>query len=393
MPGASPELLEQARELLQWLIQHHIQAEQQYIWYILLSIPIGILFFLVLTRREQAAHLSSIWDKLRFFFSPFAPESFLVVLDSYGWHVGYDTQVIPGKKYYIIRFRGKEYRMLDDPWKWAIPSSLLDMKGPPGIPSPFGLVARLIVAWMLALIFATYAFSQTAYISYFAYHIPPTWIDVLSVVWFGMVLAWFLRNVLELHRSTGLVLELWVIPPTNIVIPVTAGTRTLKEWKELLLRSAASTEAEKCEACKKLAEKLEGIEDEEAAAQLIAMARDAEIWRMRYAELEEQLDKHVEAAEAAALRAGQPAPMGGPRLWRWMPILVIGAILVALVAVFIALQPSVHSVAHNATTTTTSIASATPAQPPPPSHATSTPTATPAPPPPPPTNTTVVRHG
>ena len=389
MPGeASPELLEQARELLQWLIQHHIEAEQQYVWYILLSIPIGILFFLVLTRREQAAHLQTLWDKLRFFFSPFAPESFVIVLDSYGWHVGYDVEVIPGKKYNVIRFAGKEYRMLDDPRRWAEPLSLLDMKAPPGIPSPFGLVARLVVSWMLALIFATYAFSQTAYISYFAYHINPTWIDVLSVVWFGVVLAWFIRNVLELHRSTGMGIELWVIPPTNIVIPATPGPQTLKEWKDLLLRSLRSTEAEKCEAIEKLAKKLEGVEDEEAAAQIIAMARDAIIWRQRYAELEEQLDKHVEAAEAAALRAGQPAPVGGPRLWRWMPWIVVGAILLALVAVFIALQPSVHSVAHNATTTTTYTHAVGPATPPPPPSHPATPAPQPATPPPPPGNTT-----
>ena len=370
----SPELIQQARELLQLLIRYHIQSEQQYIWYILLSVPVGMLFFLVLTYREQAAHLSSIWDKLRFFFSPYAPESFLVVLDSYGWHVGYHVQLIPGKRYYIIRFKGKEYRVLDDPLKWAVPSSLLDMKGPSGVPSPFGLVARLIVAWMIVLIASTYAFTQTAYISFFAYGIEPTWIDVLSVAWFTAILAWFLRNTLELHRSTGLVLELWTIPPTNIALPAATGPRSLREWKELLARSIDKAATEKGEACKKLAEKLEGIEDEEAAAQLVAMARDAEIWRMRYAELEEQLDKHVEAAEAAALRAGQPTR----GFYRLMPWIMIAAILLAVIAVVIALQPSIHPVYN-----TTTAPGYTPAHPPPPTH--STPSITPAHPPPPPT--------
>ncbi len=380
-------------ELLARLWEEHVAREPQFLLYTLLAIPIALLVFTALTLGRRA-HLRGLADLIRFFFAPFAPRLFVVVMDAYGWRVGYDEEVsVEGVRgAYLLRIGpgSRVYRCLEDPLAYAEPVSLLDMKAPPGLPSPFGLVPRLIVAWIVAVMLSAIAFSQTAYITLVAFHAPPTWVDVATTLGFILTLAWYVRVVLDAVAATGLMLYAVEAPPAGPLIPIASRPEKLVEWIRLLRESV-----EKSDACKRLEElaKRYGL-DKASLETLLAKAVDAEHWRRRVAALEEELDMHIAAAEAAALRAAPLPRRGlGEALRRAAPLLLAAA----LIAAALALQPSIKPI-HTATTPTpaqpppppipTAQVTAKPAQPPPPPYGeAATPTATPAPPPPPPNTT------
>ena len=369
----------QPGEWLRWLLEQHFSREPQYLLYSLLSIPLGLLVFLALAWGRRA-HLRSMFDAVRFFFAPFAPRLFVVVMDVYGWRVGYDDQVrVEGVKgAYLLRLGPRIYRCPEDPLSYAEPVSLLDMKAPPGLPSPFGLVPRLVLAWIAALILSAYAFSQTAYLTLAAFRAPPTWVDVATTIVFAFSLTWYIRVVLDAVSATGLMLYAVEAPPSGPLIPIATRPEKLVEWVRLVSRSIECG----CEKLEKMAERL-GL-DRASLETLLAKAVDAEHWQRRVAALEEQLDRHIEAAEAAALRGASRLVGRARSLDRLAVILVAVAAVLALLAL---LQPSIqpiHAVQQGVQTVT-------PAPPPPPPTATAAPpvhgavhTATPAQPPPPP---------
>lgn len=376
------DLLRSVQEVYMLLVERHLHREPSIALYSLFSVPVGLLVFIALTWRYPG-HLRTLRSIVAFFFSPKPPEWFIEVVDIYGhWHA-YKLDVIPGKKYWILKLEGKEYRILGDPRRFAVPVPLLDMKSMrPGVPSPFGYLSRLLTAWLFAIALAAYGWSYTAYVSLFTYHIPPTWIDVLTTVEFAMLLIWLLVMLTRITGSTGMGLWLVELPASGLLIPAMPAPDHLVEWRELLAASLGSEECKINDMCQKVLNSLENIAPEKAAEIIMSMAEDAINWRYRYSALEQQIEKHIEAAVAVAQRSQEPRD----RLSRsWLALLAIGAIAVA--AFIIALQPSVHKVPNSTiTVTTTAMSSIKAAQPPePPAEASVTvTTVTPAKPPEPP---------
>ena len=116
-----------------------------------------------------------------------------------------------------------------------------------------------------------------------------------------------------MSSAAGQALWLVQLVPSNIVIPAVPSINMLAEWKELLARSAgeAGLSREEIEVVEELARQLKV--DKRAAQAILAKAIDAERWRYKYAELEENIDKHIESAEALALRL--PQMVSAPRRW------------------------------------------------------------------------------
>ena len=384
--GHVADILQQAEEIYNILLELHFEREKDWMFIAIAALPIGFTVYMILIYRYRA-HLKSLFDMFWFFVSPRPPDMFIVLLDVHGLNIDYRAEIYPGSESFVLRAKGKEYIVLDDPMKYATPASVWDMRGPPGSgPSPFSVGIRATIGWLFALLIAAAAWSQTAYITLFAFEASPTWIDVLTSMIFAITAIWAIRNLLELDRSTGLMLTLVQQPPGNIVVPYPTP-RSLVEWSRLLTTSTLKTLNEFSETCEKAIEVLKrdiGKDvDEWSAAAIIARATDSVNFREKLAYLEEEVDKQVEASEAQLLRA----PEGTGRLARYTHIIAIIAIVFALAAVWLSLgidvtEPVNETIPFNDTVpqpVNVNVTEATPA--PPAEIPTAQPTVTPAQPP------------
>ena len=282
----SAEVLQQAEEIYRILVERHLASEPQTALYSLLAIPVGLLVFILLTWRYPG-HLRSLWDRVWFFFQPYPPPWFVEVIDVYGVHHSFDLDLLPGRRYWVIRVRGREYRVLGDPRRFAVPVGLIDMKSSrPGVPSPFGYVSRLLLAWMIVLVLAATGWAYTAYQSMEAYRIPPTWIDVFTSIVFAVVVIWFVLSILRFGGESGMALWLVELPGSGLVVPAMPGPDRVAEWRNLLAESLGEAKCELGEKCRRLLEALRDKAPENAAEIVLAKAVDAEHWRKRYAALE-----------------------------------------------------------------------------------------------------------
>jgi len=204
----SEELLKQ---ILNYLWQQHLVNEQQYLYFILLSPLIALLTFIMLWGKHRA-HCLTLLDALAFFFAPRGPYKMLVFKDLLGNRLLiYDYRVVKGERGYTIQAGPYMIKTSDDPEAYAEPVSLLDARGPPGIPSPFGLWVRQLVASYLMIALVTVAFANTMWITMSVYaptmNVPYTQIDLISFAALVLSIAWFIAILLRALSPQTLVVS------------------------------------------------------------------------------------------------------------------------------------------------------------------------------------------
>ena len=216
MTEVSEELL---RQILQFLWQQHVMNEQQYLYWIVLAPVIALMFYLVLWIKHRA-HCPGLLDTLAFFFAPRGPEKMLIFKDLLGHRfIFYDYSTIKSGSGYLIQAGPYLIKTDEDPESYAEPASLLDARGPSGVPSPFGLWIRQMVASYIILAVIAVSFAQTFWITYSVYiqamNVAYTSVDLLSFAALVMVLAWFIATLVRTLSPQTLVISLSAIGMTE----------------------------------------------------------------------------------------------------------------------------------------------------------------------------------
>ena len=388
-PNMNQETL---RRILEFLWQRHLHSEHVYLYYVLLAPLVGLTVFLVLW-STQRAHVYSLLDAITFFFAPRGPSRMLVFKDLLGkQHVFYEYNVVKAGKGYVLQAGPFILRTEDDPEAYAYPVSLLDARGPPGVPSPYGVWARQLVASFIVLVLVTVAFSNSFYVTATVYAkylgVPYTTTDLVAFAGLVLTLAWFIVTLLRVlapqtmlvtlaayeaqERSVGATPALDVYSP----VPPAKLLKSIKREPRIIVSSRVARIIE---------ELREEFNDTTLAATILALLGQVySAWKRSVGVLlKDRYDISV-AARAKYQLEEEKIPKGF--LNKYAGALAIIAIVLVVVGLIVWLGPSVHpATATNATNATVGGGGYyTPAPPPTPHITHQPPPATPAPPPTPP---------
>ena len=195
-PQFSEELI---REILMFLWQRHVEGEHQYLYWVLLAPILAVVIFTATWYRHRA-HLPSFIDALRFFAAPTGPEKMLLYKDLLGnQYALYDYKIAKGENGYIVQAGPHLIKTREDPDSYSEPVSILDARGPPGTPSPFGLFVRWIVAAYIMVAIIAVAFVNTFWTTYSVYSkplgVPYTTVDLLAFAALVLSSAWLIAVI------------------------------------------------------------------------------------------------------------------------------------------------------------------------------------------------------
>ena len=376
------------KQILQYLWQQHVQSEQQYLYLILLAPIMGLLFFLILWYRHRA-HCESLLDAIAFFFAPRGPSRMLIFKDLAGSRfLVYDYRVLKGKSGYLVQAGPYLLKTSEDPEAYAEPVSLLDARGPPGIPSPFGLWVRQLVASYIILAVVIVSFANTAWTTVSVYGsalgVGLTTVDVLSIIALTLALSWFLATLMRALAPQTLLVSLSAIGASEGFLEASPALDAYSSFPPCKLLRSIGREirivigrgAESV--MKRLSEELG---DESLAASILALLGHVyEAWQKTTGIVLKNMYDISVAARANYHLKSVKLPQGF--LSRYAGILALLAIFIAIAVLIIWLQPSIQPVQTNTTTVTgvgypctpaspatiaTHSMSVTPATPPPPS--------------------------
>ena len=384
----SREVLEQ---ILQYLWQRHVHAEQTYLYYIALAPVLAVLLYLAFWTRHRA-HAYTLLDALAFFFMPRGPERMLVFKDLLGNQlIFYDYRVAKGRKGYVVQAGPFLIKTREDPEAYAEPVSLIDARGPPGVPSPFGLFVRQVIAMYVMVALIGVAFSNTFWVTYSVYikamNVAYTSIDLAAFAALVLSIAWMIVVIWRAMAPQTLLVTLSAIGVSEGYVEASPGLDVYSGYPPPKLLAAINKEPKivLSDEAKEVVERIEKeTGDKTLAASLLALLGQVyETWRRSMGILlKDRYDISVAARARYQLQAEKIRP---GFVQRNAGLLALAALFLAAILLIIWLHPSVHHVAANTSTTTYSpVSPATP--PPPPSHA-SMPAPSPATPPPP-TNAT-----
>ena len=387
------ELIERIAEYL-W--QQHLVNEQQYAYCILLAPLIGLAAFLAMWYRCRA-HVPSLLDAIAFFFAPRGPERMLIFKDLAGNRVLiYDYNIVKGSSGYIVQAGPYLIKCSEDPEAYAEPVSLLDARGPAGIPSPFGLWARQLIAAYFMLALVTISFANTFWTTLTVYmplyeYATLTSIDLLSFAALTLCVSWFIAVLLRSLAPQTLLITLSAVGMSENYVEASPALDVYSSFPPAKLLKSINKEPKVTISHEVLDKLSEEIGDRTLAASILAMLGQVyNTWRKSLGLLlQDRYDISV-AARARYHLEEVKIPRGF--LQRYSGILALSAIVFAVVLLILWLQPAIVPVAETPTATaTTPTAVVTPAPPPPPpTNVSATSVApTPAQPPPPPMNVSV----
>ena len=389
---------EMLREILQYLWQMHVQNEQQYLYWILFAPLIGLLVFLILWTRHRA-HCPTLIDALCFFFAPRGPEKVLIFKDLAGNRVMvYDYTVVKGKDGYLIQAGPYLIKSNVDPDEYSEPVSLLDCRGPAGVPSPFGLWIRQLICSYIIIGIIVVSFANTFWITSSVYvpamGVSLTNIDLLSFAALVIGFSWIIATLLRSLSPQTMLATISAIGVSETAIEASAGLDVYSSFPPIKILKAINreprinvnisfttvSEEEKKEKMTFWDRLVEELGDKSLAASLLAMLGQVyDAWRKSVGIV--LADRYDISVAARARYQLSEVKMPTPKLQKYAGLLALAAIILAIVLLVIWLQPTIQP----ATTNTTAIGPVSPAQPPTPPI--TSPTVSPASPPPPPTPT------
>ena len=383
----SEEMLQQ---IIEFLWQRHVQAEQQYLYWVLIAPVVALLFFLVMWKKYKA-HEPGLLGAMSFFIAPRGPERMLIFKDLSGNRMLlYDYKVVKGTNGYIVQAGPYMLKMQEDPESYAEPVSLIDARGPPGLPSPFGLLVRQIVASYIMLMIIAVSFANTFWVTATVYaramNVGFTRVDLASFAALVVGTAWFLSIFLRSLSPQTLLVSLSAIGMSEGYVEATPALDVYSSYPpSRLLRSIArEPKIVISDSAVKIIEKLEQeLGDRSLAASLLALLGQVyETWRRSLGILlQDRYDISV-AGRARYQLSEEKLPKSF--LGKHAGLIALLAILIGLVAIILLLQPSIQPAATvtEPTSIATSTVTVTPAAPPPPpseAPATVTPAQPPAP--------------
>ena len=391
------------------------------VWLVLaLAGPLlGFLWWLGITLNHGFLYLRGFRDKLSFFISPWMPRWYVLLKHINGEvEQFYELRAEKSRGKYLLRLgKGELIAVMEkDPDEAAVPISIWDARGPPGMPSPYGLAWRAIVGWAFAVYIAFLAFDFTA----LGHKGPmPTegWLSLLVfTLEFSYLWQLFAKMNMPMSKYLGLVV-VGVNPPHLRVVPELSvfDPRAPVELLGMLARKLEIVvPKELTRVIEKLKERL-GT-DEAVASWIAAQAEMAVIWRKNVAEIRDEM-RTVKTVARRMIRTRELRELSRPSLGKimiWLLILgvgiVIGYVFGSSWAISAHPPPWYSNASHAAASTAYAQQAAhavtpapmpsppippsthtpvTPANPPaPPTTTPHHPPVSPAPAPPPPTNTT-----
>jgi len=318
-----------------------------------------------------------------FFFAPRGPERIMVFKDLAGSRILiYGYRIVKSGDGYLIQAGPYLIKTREDPESYGEPVSLLDARGPPGIPSPFGLWIRQLIASYVLLAILAISFANTFWITATVYApamgVPYTNIDLLSFAALVLSISWFISVLLKSLSPQTLMITLSAIGVSENAIEASPGLDVYTSFPPGKLLKAIDREP-KIIISDRIADILNKLinelGDKSLAASILALLGQVyDVWRKSLGLLlQDRYDISV-AARARYHLETVKVPKGF--LQRYSGILALIAIIGLIILAIIWLQPVVTPVNQ----TTIPIA---PASPPPP-PVTSPPPYEPAPPPTPP---------
>jgi len=362
----SEELLQQ---IIRYLYQQHVQASQQWLYYVLLAPLIGLVAFLVMWSKHRA-HCPSLLDAISFFFSPKGPHRMLVFKDLMGNRMlVYDYATVKSSNGYVVQAGPYLLKVSEDPEAYAEPVSLLDARGPPGVPSPFGLWVRQLVSAYIMIAVITIAFANTFWITATVYTpaigASYTTADLVSFFGLALGLSWFIAVLLKALSPQTLVVSLSAVGTSESFVESSPALDVYSSFPPAkLLRSIArEPRVVVSDSVAEVVSKLEKeLGDRTLAASILAMlGQGYDAWRRSVGVLLQ--DRYDISVAARAKYHLESVKMPRGFLERYAGLLALVAIALVVVALVLWLQPTI-TVPTNVTQTT--IPYYTPAQPPPP---------------------------
>lgn len=370
MPQVSEEVL---RQIIQYLWNQHVANEQQWLYYILTAPIIALVFYLIMWLKHRA-HCPSLLEAISFFFAPRGPERMLIFKDLAGNRfLVYGYNIVKGSNGYLIQAGPYMLKTSEDPESYAEPVSLLDARGPAGVPSPFGLWIRQMIASYIMLAIVAVGFANTFWITATVYapnvQVGFTTVDLVSFAALVLALSWFITTLLRALAPQTLVISLSAIGASENFLEVSPALDVYSSFPPAKLLKSIGREVKivVSDAVKGTLDKLTSeLGDRSLAASILALLGQVyDSWRKSLGILlQDRYDISV-AAKARYHLEEVKLPKGF--LSRYAGVLALIAIILAIAVVVIWLQPSIAP-ATTATQTTTAAMPYTPATPPPPPH-------------------------
>ncbi|QGH71259.1 hypothetical protein [Sulfolobus super-elliptical virus] len=195
-------------------------------FFLLISIPLGIGFFLSLSMNLRTyTHVKSFTQLLRYFLWPYPPRRMLILAksDEENYALFYDGEikynVLDGTFWATTKYgseRGLMWIKGRSPFDFANIVSTFDAKAPIGIPSPFGLSWRWLMSASVVWFMIYVAFLQVVF------NQVDTTSEIVGIVAFILVLIWLLINLARFRDKNIQYAELVsvsVIGRTRVYVP------------------------------------------------------------------------------------------------------------------------------------------------------------------------------
>jgi len=342
---------------------------------VLLSFPLSILFFMLLS-RNIVAHLKSLREKLSFFFWPYPPERMLIVQELDGevniYYDGDYEEIQSENKVLIKTIDGQQYITEIAPSEASINVSMFDAKAPSGYFSPFALAWRWAVAAAIGIYFIYYALvvswlppivTETIYVGGHAYTIArqmsvdPFEALVTTTLFFSM-LTWYLSNIMRMNDRVikyAMYHAKGINPPHVSIIPIPgqSSVSTLEYLEKLGRKIEVVIPEESSRILSRIIGEIEKKTGSKSlAAILLAKLAVAKTWRQALATVLRERFDFKKAGEAYAMIRLQTQPLTK----RMIPLLLVVGIICFMLGYALGNVFSVSvSPVTNTTTMTTSM--------------------------------------
>jgi len=285
----------------------------------------------------------------------------------------YDYRIIKGEKGYIIQAGPYTLLSRTDPEAYASVVSLVDARGPPGIPSPFGLWVRQLVSAYIMLALIVVSFAESFWITTTVYMKAGvgylTLVDIVSFVALVLSISWFIATIIRAMMPHVRIISLSAIGITEGYMEATPAIDVFSEYPpaELLKTLGREVKIVVAEGVKEIVDKLqEKVGDRSLAASILALLGQVyDTWRRSLGiVLQDQYDISVAARARYQLSQERRVPLS-----KYAGVIALVALIAAIIAIIIWLQPSIaptSSATPTPTPTPTLTPMPSPATPPPP---------------------------
>ena len=232
-----------------------------------------------------------------------------------------------------------------DPEAYASVVSLVDARGPPGIPSPFGLWVRQLVSAYTMLAIIVVSFARTFWITTTVYTKAGigyvTFIDYLSFVALVLSIAWFLATVIRGMMPHTKLIALSAVGMTEGYIEATPALDTFSGFppSELMRTLGREIKIVVSDSVREIVEKLqEKVGDRSLAASILALLGLVyDSWRRSVGiVLNDLYDLTVAARARYQLSQERRATLS-----KYAGVIALVALIIAIIALIVWLQPHI----------------------------------------------------